>query len=128
MNIRAAQASKAVKSLAKDGFDAVYREASGSFSVSVRVLRGKSLLRLSDRIGGTKTELWDNDFFVRVADLVNGVTPIEPKHGSRLDVTEDDGHVRRYELLSPGVGEPHARKVENNLWWRLHTKFYELVS
>lgn len=128
MNIRQGQVRKAAKSLEKDGLAAVYKEATPPLSIPIIVLRGRSLLRLTDRAGSSKTEAWDNDFFVRITDLTSAGVPLEPKQGAGLEVTEEDGHVRRYEILNPGPNEACARKVENNIWWRMHTKFHKVIS
>ena len=120
MNIQAAQAWMATKLQSTDGLTATYRR--GSQSVGLTVTRGKSLLRLGDSMGGTKTELWDSDFFLKPSALVLNGVQTEPTIGDSIDVENESGTTQRFEVLEPGPNEACFRYVDNRTAIRVHTK------
>lgn len=125
MNVRQAMESMHARRAAADGLPAVYRRQSALANVTVT--RARSLLRLSDASGGSRTELWDSDFTLLASALLLDGEPTVPRDGDTLDVTEEDGRVHRYELQSPTPSEKCYTAIDSKVALRIHTKFVKRV-
>lgn len=131
MNTRRAMERLALRRERLNGLQAIYRETGETGqALEVLVTRGRSLLKLSDPSGGVKMVMMDHDFFIRRERLVLGNPPVivEPKQGAFLDVTEEDGVTRRYQVHPPSPMEPSYRLIDSSTTYRLHTKFIKIVS
>jgi hypothetical protein len=110
---------------ARNGTSAVYRR--GNYSVSLTVVIGSQLLRVSDRQGNVKMERADADFLIEASDLVLNGSATEPASGDYVDVSIGS-ETKRYELMPVG-SEPAWRYADptGQSQYRVHTKFRELL-
>lgn len=97
----------------------VYRR--GVASVSVVATVGRTLLSLSDGVGGQRVEWTDADFLIKATDLVISGSAATPARGDRIRRTRS-GLVLIYEVMAPASEPPWKWADEFRLVYRIHTK------
>ena len=92
----------------------------GETSAEVRAAIGRTVFEVMDSVGvAERTE--SRDFLIPVSDLVLESKPIFPRHGDKIEETQD-GTVYVYEVLAPGH-EPCWRFSDSyRRTLRVHTK------
>jgi hypothetical protein len=91
----------------------IYRR--GNDEIALCATFDRTLLKLTDELGGVKVERTDRDFIIPVASLVIDGTPILPKRDD--EIIHDDGvNVHTFKALPYGPDEPQWT------WHGMHRK------
>jgi hypothetical protein len=98
----------------------VYRR--GADEIAVCATFGRTLLNLTDELGGVKVEKTDRDFIIPVASLEIDGTPILPRRDDEI-VHDDGANVHTFKVLPYGPDEPQWKwSGANRKAVRIHTK------
>lgn len=93
----------------------------GAHSVEITAPKGKTLLSITDGLGGTRIEWTDADFLIMASELILNGAQVEPERGDRITHTVD-GASTVYEVRAP-QGEPPWRWSDSfNVTMRVHAK------
>lgn len=93
----------------------------GVYSVTITAPVGKTMLSITDGLGGTRIEWTDADLLITATDLILNGTQTEPARGDRITHTVD-GVSTIYEVRAP-QGEPPWRWSDSfGLVMRVHAK------
>jgi hypothetical protein len=89
--------------------------------VTLQATSGRSQIKLSDDMGGTRVVEWEDDWLIQVGDLLlsNGLT--EPLLGDTITLATG-AKAGRYEILRPGPNVNHAERCNAGTMWRCHCK------
>ena len=99
--------------------DVTYRR--GAQQVVLKATAGRTEAEATDDEGGV-LRIESRDFIVQAADLVLGGTRTLPELGDLIELTDSQGVVHRYELMTLGV-EGHWRWSDPyHTLLRIHTK------
>ena len=94
----------------------------GAYSVTFDATIGRLLLKTSDRLGNTKTELTDRDFLFDAEDLILNGSQTVPQDGDTIDIVFD-ATTKRFTVMPVG-NEPSWRysDEQGETKIRVHTK------
>ena len=94
----------------------------GPLSCQLQATIGRMLLKTTDRLGETKTELTDRDFTFKAADLIIDSMQTEPMDGDMIEVEFPEA-TRQFTVM-PFGNEPSWRYADEQgeTTIRVHTK------
>lgn len=101
------------------------RGGSGGGQVAVQATIGRTMLKLSDGLGGTRIEWTERDYIIATVDLVIAGDEIEPRGGDTIEeMVDTDPHVYEVTPYGSRIGdEPAWRWADpHHQMRRVHTK------